>query len=279
MRRVSRAELDAAVAEGRVLHPRRGLYSLPRTPPVVVAAVGVRGVVSHATAAKLWGCDTLGDPGLHVTVPHKSRRRAPPGVVLHFSDLKTGDRVARPWPMTSMVRAVIDCARYLPLTEAVVIGDSAMRIGVVDPSVGLEPAELDRRISGISGPGSAKARRALRLLDPKAESVLESLFRVLIHLAGFPAPITQARLLDGRVRVDFYWPRRHLVVEVEGYEFHSGRADWVADCRRFNDLVVNGYRPLRLPWDDVRHGRGYVVAILAAAMGDSEVPRTRQLAA
>ncbi|WP_433176591.1 DUF559 domain-containing protein [Actinoallomurus sp. CA-150999] len=276
---VGRRSLHRALAEGRLVRPFWGTFALPGTPRAVVAAVRYGGVVSHGSAALLWGCRMLRSPdACHVTVPATSPKRATdPGVRLHYADLPPDEVRGSEWSLTSLARTVVDCARTLPLGEAVVVGDSALRRGsarVAGACDGVSADELSRRADALCGPGSRRTRRALRLLDPRAESVLESLFRVLVHLAGLPPPATQVRLLDGRLTVDFYWPSAHVVVEVEGYETHSGRSAWLEDCRRHNRLVANGYRSLRFTWEDVLYGRDYVVETLRGALEQTDVPKT-----
>ncbi|GAA4621129.1 hypothetical protein GCM10023196_007800 [Actinoallomurus vinaceus] len=83
------------------------------------------------------------------------------------------------------------------------------------------------------------------------------------------------RLLGGELQVDFYWPSAHVVVEVEGYETHSGRSAWLEDCRRHNRLVVNRYRSLRFTWEDVLYGRDYVVETLRVALAQAGAPKAR----
>ena len=50
---------------------------------------------------------------------------------------------------------------------------------------------------------------------------------------------------------DLVWPEGRLVVEVDGYNYHSGRAAFSQDRNRDYELLVNGYATLRLPHDEV----------------------------
>jgi hypothetical protein len=43
----------------------------------------------------------------------------------------------------------------------------------------------------------------------------------LLRAAGLPAPQTNVRV--GGYEVDFYWPRARLVVELDGWAYHSSR--------------------------------------------------------
>lgn len=51
--------------------------------------------------------------------------------------------------------------------------------------------------------------------------------------------------------VDLVWTAGKLVVEVDGYEFHSDRGAFSRDRRRDYELMISGYLVLRLPQDEV----------------------------
>ncbi|MEO8687148.1 MAG: DUF559 domain-containing protein [Solirubrobacteraceae bacterium] len=70
----------------------------------------------------------------------------------------------------------------------------------------------------------------------------------------------------GRHEVDFLWPAQRLVIEVDGYAFHSTRAGFERDRLRDADLLAAGYRVLRFTWRQLTHEPAAVVASLAAAL-------------
>lgn len=81
-----------------------------------------------------------------------------------------------------------------------------------------------------------------------------------IKAAGLPAPERQYKpITDRRYRVDFAWPDHNLIVEVEGGGFVGGRhtrgAGFRADCERSNELVLAGWRVLRVTGDHIDDGR------------------------
>ena len=51
--------------------------------------------------------------------------------------------------------------------------------------------------------------------------------------------------------LDLLWPEGKVVVEVDGYQFHSNRQAFSADRQRDYELTVSGYLVLRLPHDEV----------------------------
>ena len=52
-------------------------------------------------------------------------------------------------------------------------------------------------------------------------------------------------------RVDFAWPECGVVVEVDGFDYHRERADYLSDRRKSNELTRLGYVLLRYGWEDV----------------------------
>jgi very-short-patch-repair endonuclease len=51
--------------------------------------------------------------------------------------------------------------------------------------------------------------------------------------------------------VDLVWAGGQVIVEVDGYQYHSNRQAFSADRRRDYELTVSGYLVLRLPHDEV----------------------------
>ena len=50
-----------------------------------------------------------------------------------------------------------------------------------------------------------------------------------------------------------------LVVEADGFEHHSSRADYRNDRRRSNAIAIAGYELLRFSYEDIVHNPAYVV--------------------
>jgi len=140
-----------------------------------------------------------------------------------------------------------------PLDAAVVALDGAWRaLGggasgrqCLDSAVEKLPAHAAR----------VRARAALQLASPLAESAAESLARVAIHQLGFRAPMEQREVVvDGeRYRPDFMWEGK-LVLEVDGENKYAGPDEAEvrrAERRRQAALERAGYRVLRVTWRDI----------------------------
>jgi hypothetical protein len=75
-------------------------------------------------------------------------------------------------------------------------------------------------------------------------SELERRFLALCAGHGLPPPVVNGLVLGHEV--DFHWPGRRLVVEVDGYAFHHTRASFERDRERDAALHAAGYVVLRL---------------------------------
>lgn len=71
----------------------------------------------------------------------------------------------------------------------------------------------------------------------------------LAGLFEFNQPVRTVR--DRRYTVDLLWAAGRLVVEVDGYRWHSDPAAFRHDRQRDYELIVSGYVVLRLPHDEV----------------------------
>lgn len=71
----------------------------------------------------------------------------------------------------------------------------------------------------------------------------------LAGLFRFNIPVTTEN--ENRYLVDLVWTEGKVIVEVDGYEFHSDRRAFSLDRRRDYELTISGYVVLRLPQDEV----------------------------
>jgi very-short-patch-repair endonuclease len=285
---VSRSRLQAAIGTRAVVRVANRVYasaSLAVVPRFVVTDEGVapayvarvRAVLlslgpaafaADRTAAALRGWGMLVEPTrtIEVGVPHGRGTVRTRNV--HARQRRAAEvQLVEVWAgtsaisMTSPAQTVIDCALALPLLQAVVICDSALRAGDVTVE------ELLRVARDLSGRRSAaRARRVLGLCDPASGSVLESVHRVKMVLGGLSGFVSQKLLRDtpGRhLRVDFCFEAAGLVVEVDGRRWHP---DPTRDQARDNALVVLGWRVLRYTWRDVMDEGDRVVAEIRAAV-------------
>jgi very-short-patch-repair endonuclease len=253
--RLQRAEL--------MVEANRKLRLVDATPErVATTAVGPQVAVAQRSAAAWYGWSLLNRPmDIELFVP---RRRCPtpwPGARIMRTQLNASDVTrVRNVPITTPMRTALDLAQNLPLADAVAVLDAACRRGGVR-SGGLR-FEL-RRL------GRPKTTLIAALVDPQRASVYESLFFVLMVQAHMTPPRCQFEIRRGTVllaRADFAWPHRRVIVEIDGFEFHSDRDAFVRDRRRQNLVVNEGWRVLRFTPADLLLRPNEVIAEVRTAL-------------
>ncbi len=240
---VSERDLAAAVRSGSVVRLALGRYGLPSADAAIVAATRLDGMVFGLSAAQELGWPVLrraDRPWVQVppnrnVAPHRRR-----GVRLGYGETE-GRSVSSP------LRTVLDCARRLPLTEALAVADSALRSGTVDPDELCSSANLAR------GPGSAQVAVVGREATPLAASPLESALRALgLGVPGLRlVPQVELQVEGVTLHPDLLDERLGLVVEAEGWLYHGGPKQFARDLWRYTALTVSGRTVVRFGYDDV----------------------------
>lgn len=149
---------------------------------------------------------------------------------------------------TTVARTLQDCARTMPFREAVVLADSIMRRGL------MEPHEVIEALLNLTGYGGSSGRALAQAVDASSESAGESLTRCLLMEHELPTPMTQYRIsCEGRnYRVDFAWPEARLILEFDGeqkYVDHPGRDRY--EAARDRALARAGWTVVHLTWADI----------------------------
>ncbi|GAB2557344.1 hypothetical protein GCM10027269_08660 [Kribbella endophytica] len=250
--------IRTALAASAIRRVAKGVYALPEAPPALTAARSQGGVVSHLSAAQHWRMSIIAVPPLpHVTLPpRRARRRTGLPCILHWAEVRAIDDVTTP------VRTVLDCARALPLNEALAVADSALHLGLVDHD------ELVDVASRLAGPYRRRIRRVVGLADRRSESVLESALRAILIEAGIEGfePQVPVRDTEFSARLDLGHRQRKIGIEAEGFEHHGTRAALVKDCRRQVNLTLRGWMVLRFSWEDIMYDPEWVAEAVREAL-------------
>ena len=232
-----------------------GLYrwtGLTETPHLILTAAAKRmpagAAISGRTAAWLHGVDLTPCDPIEVTIPEPSGSSRLAGALVRRAQLARHDIVRRRGlPTTSALRTVVDLGGRDPLTEGVVTADLFLHAGLVSID--------DLRSYVAEHPGArgiARLRRVVDLVEPKAESAMETRLRMLLVLARLPRPEVQVSIHDkaGRFlgRPDLFYSRQRLAIEYDGGNHRDRLVD---DNRRQNSLVGAGLRLLRFTAADV----------------------------
>ena len=250
---LSREAVGVRVRNGR-LHPlHRGVYAVGHANPTLeghflaaVKACGPDAVLSHFSAAALWGLVRWDERRPEVTV-RSAGTRTHPRLRVHRTAHLARDDIARREgiPVTSPARTLLDLASSLghgPLRRAVRQAQSLRLV-----SLGQIAAVLSR-----PGPrrGRAKLARIVATGPAPTRSELEDAVLDLMLRGGMEHPRVNVPLVlaGRRVIPDFRWPRERLVVEADGAAWHDNRLAREDDAERQALLEAHGERVVRVTW-------------------------------
>jgi very-short-patch-repair endonuclease len=265
---VSDSAIATRVKQVRLHRAHRSVYVVGHTAPTplqremaAVLAAGCDAVLSHESAAYLWGLADEPVGLAHVTLAYRDCKK--PGITAHRTRaLPAADRTIR-WgiPVTTPARTVIDLADRLDSRE---LEQMIAEARVMKCLTGGQLRQALRRSRGRRGAG-----RIRELLDQAhgpalTRSEAERRFLALIRAAHLPEPRTNA--VVGGFEVDFYWPVEGLVVEIDGFAFHSSRRSFERDRERDAMLAATGLRVIRVTWLQVTGAPEAVIARLAGAL-------------
>lgn len=224
-------------------------------------------LVSHASAAELWGIELPAaalSSRVHVVTCREERPRHRPDRVVHESVRLNSDDAAlvSGLAITSPARTWWDLATTLAPADLLAVTDQILRTWC-------SPWRLQEMLGRHVGErGAVRARRALRHGDPRAESRMESVTRWLLIEAGLPTPELQYAIRDqdgyAVARLDLAYPRLRIAIEFDG-AVHRQADVFARDLRRQNMLVNDGWTVLRFSGADVLGRPDSVVAQVSAA--------------
>jgi len=251
--RTSRRALRDLVEEGAVVE-RVGVVFAPGTDWPLIACRMLGGLLTCHSALAYYSLPELPHPGtVHVAIPSSRGRMRPlAGVVVHREPARWPSGMSPPVaPPRLLVARMLRCAEETP---AVVVADAALRRGLVSR------AELAAMLRSNRSGGPLGHRRLARCRE-KARSPIESIARLELEDAGHSVEVGVD--VPGVGEVDMLVDDR-LLVETDGYQFHSSKGDWSNDRRREQGLIAQGRLWVRLTYDDVMSGR--TVPVVEAAL-------------
>lgn len=255
-------QLTRATRSGEVLRVRQGHYACPELDEAQLQAYRVGGRLTGLAGAKAHGMWTPSFAPIDIQVSPDARAlrtRTDPTKRLATRP----DRRARvTWtdrrqPGTRSLAGPVDCLR-------VAIQNSSSRTSFAIVESALHKTVITRsewrRLLGTLPPEQRSLlRRATRASESGGESLL--LFDLLLN----GLVVVQQITIAGVGRVDFLLGDR-LIIEVDGYEFHSSRADFEEDRRRDAAASALGYRTLRFSHTQVERNDPIVIASIRAAV-------------
>ncbi|MGH2870557.1 MAG: DUF559 domain-containing protein, partial [Solirubrobacteraceae bacterium] len=210
----------------------------------VLLYAGDDAVLSHDSAAGVWGLTPAPAPWVEVTVIGRHVRNAA-GVRVHRSSGldRSEVRLRDGLPVTAPARTLIDRAGQVDdgeieaeLAQARVlrlVSDRELRSALDRHQTRAGVARLRRVLEDEGGHTVTRSQAERRLLALLATAQLPGP-EVNVHLHGF--------------EVDVLWRAQRLVVEFDGRQFHGHPAAFERDRRRDQVLLAAGYRVLRVTW-------------------------------
>jgi very-short-patch-repair endonuclease len=271
---VSSNGIDRRLRSGSLLAQHRGVYLVGHRAPVplgdetsALLAVGRGAVLSHHSAAILWQLlpRQAADGIVHVLVRGSSAGRRK-GVRIHrtrrldANDVRTRHRL----PVTSPGRVLFDLAPLV--TERVL--ERAFDQALVERIMRLD--EIDELLGTVRGRAGTQQIATLRERESGptvTRSEAEERLLGLVRKAGLPEPRVNTRLHG--YEVDFHWLRERLILEVDGFRYHSGRRVFEHDRRKDSTLQAAGFATMRVTWRQMEDEPYAVVARLAQALGSA----------
>jgi very-short-patch-repair endonuclease len=209
-----------------------------------VLACGSGAVLSHRSAAALWGL-RQSSGRLEVSVPTQAGR-ATCGIAIHrcrsltSADITEIDAI----PCTTVARTLLDLAAKAERPGLAAAITRAEELKVYD---GAEVAAVLERAQGKRG--AQLLRDVLsQWSDDRTRSHFERELLAFLRRNALPLPVVNGWITveDRTLQPDFMWPERRVILETDGYATHGTRKAFGDDRRRDQLLARNSWTPLRV---------------------------------
>jgi very-short-patch-repair endonuclease len=228
-----------------------------------VLACGPGAVLSHASAAELWGLRFGASRWIDVTIPRTGRRNRDPIRIHRPRSLPAAEVTTHhAIPVTSAARTILDMAAILRRAHLEAMLDR-MEIRELTDYPAL--ARTAAAHPGHHGTGRLRTALATHVAGEQVtRSDLEVLFRQICRDHGLPLPRVNQRIA-GR-EVDFLFAGPRLIVETDSWRYHRTRRAFEDDRARDALLLARGYRTLRVTDRQLTRAPAAVAALLAEAL-------------
>jgi very-short-patch-repair endonuclease len=268
---LSDARIDHRVARAALHRLHRGVFAVGH-PAVTregawmaaVLAAGPGAVLSHRSAAALWGIRDSSRSPTEVITPRHCRR---PGIDAHRIALPADEvTVERGIPVTNPARTLLDFAAVVtqPQLEHAFNEAEVRRLASPLPLDALVARYPNRR-------GNTAIRRVLATHAAMGETVtrsrLERRFLALVDAHALPRP--RMNRTGDHGELDATWEDARLVVELDGYATHGTRRAFEDDRARDRALQVAGWRVVRITWRQLTVDAGTIARQLRILLRDT----------
>lgn len=242
------AELTPTMLPAGISHYRGWIYDHTRYTLDQVRASVYNASLSCVSAAKFYDL-----PVATGELPQKTHLSVRHNRGMHYSKLRRFDDVCIHWePVLSkeeerthvasigtVLERVLVC---MPLKVSLPMLDAARNRGIYDVSTLTIPP---------TGSRLPHLREALSLSSERARSILETVARLQLIDMGLTPQV--GVWIEGVGEVDMII-LGFIVIEVDGWAFHSSKEQREKDLKRDRELLRRGYVVLRFTYDDVMNG-------------------------
>jgi very-short-patch-repair endonuclease len=284
---MSRSTAHKRVDAGRLHRVQQGVYAVGH--PVLtregrfmaaVLACGPGAVLSHRSAAELWGMREDRSGTIDVIAPNR-RGRSPAGIAAHRNgSLDAADICSvNGIPCTTVPRTLLDLAGVVPIWELRKALAEAEVLRILDRNAMRLLVKRSRGRRGV-----ARLRALLDEIDPKVKwtrSEMERKFLRVCSRAGLPRPEVNVSLDlgDRRLQPDFLWRKARLIVEADSRRYHGTDSAFLEDRRRDQRLQLAGWRVCRCTWAQIENEPRVLAetirGLLAATVPTADGPKCR----
>jgi hypothetical protein len=216
--------------DGQLIRVYEGVYAVGHArrdaigrAMAAVLACGAGAVLSHHSAAALWGFRKWRSGPIEVTALGKHSRR---GIKAHRCAIERRD-ITRHWgiPVTKPARTLVDLRHSLPEKQ-------------------LKRAINDAAISNHLRDGDLVGTPLEGYVEELSRSPLEDDWRPWRKRYNVPEPLYNVKI--GSYEVDIYYPRERLIIELDGWPFHRTRKAFEDDRERDAYMLARRIATLRM---------------------------------
>jgi very-short-patch-repair endonuclease len=229
---------------GRLHRIHRGVYAVGHRGlswhgrwMAAVLACGEGTVLSHGSAASLWGLLKPIEGPIHVSIPSTTGRSKRRGIHLHRAPSLRLPSLTEPSPSPSYSpgrggrrgRLLTTHRANIPVTTVPRTIEDLRASSLIEPHLvrrAIRQAELKGlRLEGIE--------------TDRTRSDLEAAFLALFAHHRIPPPEVNPKI--GRYEVDFLWRAQKLIIEADTWTYHRGSISFEDDHARDLELREQGY--------------------------------------
>ncbi|HUE25315.1 MAG TPA: type IV toxin-antitoxin system AbiEi family antitoxin domain-containing protein [Solirubrobacteraceae bacterium] len=219
--------IDYRIKIGRLIPVHTGVYAVGHLPTLpqdravgALLACGKGAVLSHGSAASLWGVFRRWEMPFEVTARTVHRRA---GIRVHRAALVRAD-------ITTQLGVRVTSPAHTVLDIAPRVTDKTLARAVNELRIArhLVIEELDELLERCPRhPGARRLIPFVATADNATRSKFERDFLTFAERFGLPRPHINV-WLAGR-EVDAYFAEERVIVELDGYEFHSSKDTFRSD--------------------------------------------------